>query len=181
MVERVLLCYGTRYGSTAEAAQEMSKAIQELGTRVDLVNLKNGPPSGPLHDYDLVIVGSGIQAGRWTKEPLDFISRNADALAKIKVALFVVCGSAGSPDTCQEAQTEYLDRIAASYPFLNVVSTGLFGGVFDFKKYNFAVRTLVRSIVKKQMQGNEVPEVVDFRDLGKVRAWAAGLVRNANP
>jgi menaquinone-dependent protoporphyrinogen oxidase len=181
MVERVLLCYGTRYGSTAEAAQEMSKAIQELGIKVDLVDLKNGPPSGPLHDYDLVIVGSGIQAGRWTKAPLDFISHNTDALAKIKVALFVVCGYAGSPDKCQIAQREYLDNIAASYPSLNVISTGLFGGVFDFKKYNFAVRTLVRSIMKKQIQGNEVPEVVDFRDLGKVRAWAVSLVRNASP
>jgi menaquinone-dependent protoporphyrinogen oxidase len=176
MEKKVLVCYGTRYGSTAEVAQEIGKTIQELGCQVDVVDLKESKSRPQPKGYDLVVVGSGIQAGRWTKEPLDFMTRNKDMLAKTRVALFVVCANAGSPDTCQVAQTEYLDKIAASYPSISFVSTGSFGGVFDFKKYSRPVRALVKSIVKKQMSGGEVPEKIDMRDWDKVRTWASELI-----
>lgn len=176
MAEKVLVCYGTRYGSTAEVAAEIGRTIQEWGVAADVVDLKKGKvqPSG----YDLVVIGSGIQAGKWTKEALGFITRHKDALAETRVALFVVCASAGSPDKCSFAQTEYLDKIAASFPFLDVVTTGLFGGVFDFKKYSAPVRMLVKSIVKKQTPDGNVPEKIDMRDWDKVRAWAKSIAES---
>jgi menaquinone-dependent protoporphyrinogen oxidase len=173
MAEKVLVCYGTRYGSTAEVAAEIGKTIQESGVTTDVADLKKSKiePVG----YDLVVIGSGIQAGKWTKEPLEFITRHRAALAETKVALFVVCASAGSPDKCDFAQAEYLDKIAASFPALNVVSTGLFGGVFDLKKYSAPVRMIVKSIVKKQTPDGKVPEKIDMRDWDKVRAWAKSV------
>jgi len=165
MTERVLIGYGSRYGSTAETAEAMAKAVQEVGAQVDLVNLKKANPSSPIEDYNLVVIGSGIQAGRWTKEPLEFIKDNLNALSKTKVAIFVVCGYAASPEKCDFAQSEFLDKIVEEYPDLSPVSTGLFPGVFDFSKYNFAVKALVKRIVKQQMEpGEEVPEKIDFRD-----------------
>ena len=176
MADKILVCYGTRYGSTAEVATEIGKTIQELGVTADVVDLKKGKvqPSG----YDLVVIGSGIQAGKWTKEALGFIARHKDALAETKVALFVVCASAGTPDGCVIAQTEYLDKIAASFPFLNVATTGLFGGVFDFKKYSAPVRMIVKNIVKKQTPDGKVPEKIDMRDWDKVRAWAKSIAES---
>jgi menaquinone-dependent protoporphyrinogen IX oxidase len=132
-----------------------------------------------LTEYDLVVIGSGIAAGHWAKESLEFIEKNQEALAKTKVALFVVCGDAGDPTRCGEAQVNYLDAIAAQYPSISPVSTGLFGGMFDFKKYNFAIKALVKNIVKKRMpEGAEVPPVMDFRDPEKVRDWVTGLVNS---
>ena len=172
MASKTLICYGTRYGTTAEIVGEMVKTARETGAEVDVIELgKKIPVVGP-GEYDLVIVGSGIQAGRWKKEPLKFIEENLEALRASKFALFVVCGDAGSPEQCDYAQAQYLDAIVASYPDLEPVSTGLFGGMFDFKKYSFPVRALVKRIVKSRAPpGEDVPEVIDFRDWEKIREW----------
>lgn len=155
----------------------MVKAAQEAGASIDAVDLNEGNLPAPLAEYDLIAIGSGIQAGQWTKEPLKFLEENAAELATKKVALFVVCGDAGDPAKCDEAQTMYLDNISAKYPEITPVSTGLFGGVFDFKKYNFVVRRLVKGIVKKTLtEGEEVPEVMDFRNWDQIREWITGLV-----
>lgn len=179
MTERVLIGYGSRYGSTAEVSEAMAKTAQESGVQVDLVNLRKEKPTHPIEDYDLVVIGSGIQGGRWTKEPLELIKNNLDALSKTKVAIFVVCGYAASPDKCDMAQSEFLDKIVIEYPDLAPVSTGLFPGVFDFSKYNFAVKALVKSMVKKEMEpSQEVPEKIDFRDWDMVNDWITNLVNS---
>ena len=176
-MKRIAICYGSRYGTTTGIVEEMAAAAQEAGATVDTVNLKKERLPSPLSDYDFIVIGSGIAAGQWTKEPLKFMEKNAEELARRNVALFVVCGDPGDPARCSDAQAAYLDKIAAQYPGISPVSTGLFGGMFDFKKYNFLVRKLVQSIVRKNMpEGQELPEVIDFRDPEKVRNWIAELV-----
>jgi menaquinone-dependent protoporphyrinogen IX oxidase len=178
MTKKILICYGTRYGTTAEVVQEMSNTARETGTQVDVVNLKKGTPFPSPEGYDLVIVGSGIQAGQWTKEPLDFIEQNLESLSKTKTALFVVSGYAGNPDKVAEAQAEYLDKTIEKYPGLSPISTALIGGMFEFKKYNLVVRALVKRIVKSQLPlGEEVPEKIDFRDWDMIRDWIKELVQ----
>jgi len=178
MIEKALICYGSRYGTTTEVVQEMVKTAEGLGTKIEAVFLKKDKPPTNLHEYDLVIIGSGIAAGQWTKEPLDFIKNHLDILSKVRVALFVVCGDAGSPEKCEDAQLAYLDKIVEKYPGLSPVSTALIGGVFDFKKYNFAVRALVKKIVKAQLPpGEEVPEKIDFRNWDKIRDWIRQLLQ----
>lgn len=176
-MKRIAICYGSRYGTTTGIVEEMAKAAQEAGATVDMVDLKKGSHPFSLSDYDLIIIGSGIAAGQWTKEPRKFMEKHTEELSKTKVALFVVCGDAGNPDLCDDAQVAYLDKIAAQYPEITPVSKGLFGGMFDFKKYNFMVRKLVQGIVKKNLpEGEELPEVIDYRDPGKVRNWIVDLV-----
>lgn len=178
MTERMLICYGSRYGTTTEVVQEMKKTAEELGVTPETVFLKKENPPATLHAYDLIVIGSGIATGKWTNEPLDFIKNNIEDLAGQKIALFVVCGDAGNPERCDEAQKMYLDSISEQYPTLSPVSTALIGGVFDFKKYNFAVRALVKRIVKSQMPSDEeLPEKIDFRDWDKIRGWIQQLLQ----
>ncbi|MFW9833681.1 MAG: flavodoxin domain-containing protein [Candidatus Thorarchaeota archaeon] len=178
MMNKILIVYGTRYGSTAEVVQDMSKTARELGVQVDVVNLEKGTPFPNPEGYDLVIIGSGIRMGQWTKQPLEFIEEKLDSLTKTKVALFVVSGYAGNPDKVAEAQAEYLDSMPEKYPGLFPISTALIGGVFEFKKYNLVVRALVKNIVKSQMPpGEELPEKLDFRDWNMIHDWITGLVQ----
>ncbi len=175
-MKRIAICYGSRYGTTTGIVEEMVNAAQEAGATVDAVNLKKENLSSSISDYDIIVIGSGIAAGQWTKEPRKFMEENIEELSNTKVALFVVCGDAGNPDLCNDAQAAYLDKIAAQYPEITPVSTGLFGGMFDFKKYNFLVRKLVQGIVRKNLpEGQELPEVIDYRDSEKVRNWIVDL------
>ena len=178
MMNRILIVFGTRYGTTTEVVQDMSNTARELGVHVDAVNLEKGTPYPDPEGYDLVIIGSGIQAGQWTKRPLKFIEEKLDALSKTKVALFVVSGYAGNPDKVAEAQAEYLDSMPEKYPGLSPISTALIGGMFEFNRYNLVVRALVKRIVKSQMpEGEELPEKIDFRDWDMIRDWITGLVQ----
>jgi menaquinone-dependent protoporphyrinogen oxidase len=176
MTDKILICYGTRYGSTSEVVNAMATAAMELGRSVDVVNLKDASPPSDISEYDLVVIGSGIRAGQWTDEPIRFMKNNLAALTQRKVALFVVCGYAASDDKCDQAQIDYLDSIAKDVG-LTPTSTGLFGGVFDMKKYNFVIRKLVKSIIQKEIPpGEEVPEKIDYRDWGQIKQWMTELL-----
>jgi menaquinone-dependent protoporphyrinogen oxidase len=178
MMNKILIVYGTRYGSTAEVVQDMSNTAGKLGVQVDVVNLEKGTPFPNPEGYDLVIIGSGIRMGQWTKGPLKFIEKKLDSLVKTKVALFVVSGYAGNPDKVAEAQAEYLDSMPEKYPGLSPISTALIGGVFEFKKYNLVVRALVKNIVENQLPpGEELPEKLDFRNWDMIHDWIIGLVQ----
>lgn len=177
MTRNLLICYGTRYGSTAEVAEKMAETAREIGVAVDLVDLKRNKIRERIQDYDLIVIGSGILGGRWTKEPLKFIEDNLDVLSKAKVAIFVVCGFAAREDKCETAQVEYLDHFSVEFPGLSPVLTGLFAGVFDFKKYSFPVRALVKRMIKRQIpSGEEVPDKIDYRNWHKIREWITGLL-----
>ena len=123
MIDKTLICYGSRYGTTTEIVREMAKTAQELGVETETVFLKKEKPLSNIQDYDLVLIGSGIQAGQWTKEPLNFIKNNLESLSKQRVALFVVCGDAGNPERCSEAQLLYIDNILEKYPGISPIST----------------------------------------------------------
>ncbi len=177
MTSKVLICYGSRYGTTTEVVQEMAKTAEDLGVKVNTVFLKKEKPPSSFNEYDLVIIGSGIQAGRWTKEPLSYIKNNIDSLSRTKVALFVVCAYADDPEKRDEAQTLFLDNIIEQYPGLLPISNALIGGAFDFDKYNFAVRALVKNMVSRKLPpGEEMPEKIDFRDWDQIRHWITELV-----
>ena len=177
MNEKVLVCYGSRHGSTAEISERISETLRGHGAEVDLVDLKKEKAKG-IKDYDIVVIGSGIQMGKWTKEALKFIKKHRDILAQKKVAIFVSCLSAAQPDKCNTARREYLENIDESFPEINPISRGLFGGLIDTTRGNFVTRTVMQALVKSLVEDDEVPpERIDLRDWEQIRLWAEELLR----
>jgi menaquinone-dependent protoporphyrinogen IX oxidase len=156
----------------------MANTFREMGINADAIDLKKGAKELFLDDYDLVILGSGIMAGRWSKEPLKFIKSNLHALLEKRVALFVVCAYAANPEMCDTVQTQFLDKVVEKYPGFSPVSTAYFGGVVDFDKYNFAVRKVMEAMARR-MAGpdEEIPRRTDLRDWDKIREWTKSLVQ----
>ncbi len=176
MTKQALIAYGTRYGSTAEVAERIGEALSEKGLTVTVLNTKEESAPTNLIDFDLVIVGSGILAGRWTKEPIEFLKENKSVLADKDVALFVVCAYAANPKTRDDAFQNYLVDVGRDLDSITPISLGFFGGVIDFSKYNFAVRALMKRMVKSTTGDEEVSEFMDLRDWEKIESWAKSLV-----
>lgn len=84
---KALIVYGTRYGTAAEIAEEIGKVMENEGVEVDLVDSR-GLKDCDVSPYDLVVVGSGIKIGKWTKGSLKFLQNNEFSLLGKKVALF---------------------------------------------------------------------------------------------
>ena len=92
MIKAVVL-YGTRYGATADTSEIIGDVLRQEGFEVRVVNAKTDKVQS-IREFELVIVGSGIRIGRWTKEPEKFLGKFQQELSKKKVALFVCCGGA---------------------------------------------------------------------------------------
>jgi menaquinone-dependent protoporphyrinogen oxidase len=183
-----LIVYGTRYGATEMTSNEIADVFRQEGLDVKVVNLKDEKVND-VAEYELVVVGSGIQIGKWTKEPEKFVSKNQKELAKKKVALFVCCGAAqpideeGKDETkMEEAKTKYLDEKAAKYG-LQPVALGFFGGVYNFNRVSWLFRKFMSS-VKPQLEAAGVPEtepgLYDTRDTNAIRGWAKEVAQKVN-
>lgn len=176
MTERALVCFGTRYGSAGEIAEKIAESLRERGAQVDVVDLKKGKVKN-LATYDLVVIGSGIQMGKWTKHPLKFIKKNRDTLSHKKVALFVSCMTARLPDKRDQSRRDYLDAIVEDYPEITLISMGLFGGLIDATKGNLMTKAIMKPVVKALASSeDEAPERIDSRDWDQIRLWAEGLI-----
>jgi menaquinone-dependent protoporphyrinogen oxidase len=100
---KALVVYGSRYGTSAEIAEDIAKTLKEENVKTDLVNSRD-MKEWDISPYDLVVAGSGIKMGKWTKASLKFLDKNRLALANKKVALFVSCGAANKEKTLAEGQ-----------------------------------------------------------------------------
>jgi len=182
---KALIVYGTRYGAAASTSEDIAEVLSKEGLDVKVVNLKKEKVKD-ITEYELVIVGSGIQINKWTGEPEKFLKKFQKELAKKKVALFVCCGSAEPIDdktdkatSIENARTKYLEEKAAKYN-LQPIALGLFGGVYNFNKVPWLFGKFMESI-KPQLEEAGVPQtepgLYDTRDLNAIRSWAKELAQ----
>ena len=107
---RVLIAYGSRYGSTEEIASRLAGFLEEVRVEATVLDVKKERSWPSLEDYDGVIVGSGVKISKWMREPLSFLRRKADELVGRRLALFVSCLSVlTDPDNARE---ELLEKVA---------------------------------------------------------------------
>ncbi|MGB9977723.1 flavodoxin domain-containing protein [Methanobacterium sp.] len=174
---KTLIVYGTRYGTAAEIAEEIGKTIENKGIEVDLIDSRSTKNYDISH-YDMVIVGSGIKIGKWTKGSLKFLEDNKSALSDKKVALFVTCGAANMEETIAEGQEKYLDEVAEKYLSNKPVAMGLFGSIYDPNaKHGLMYKLATKFIIKKGLdkQGINTSKRIDYRDWDEIRTWAFNL------
>ncbi|MHA2389948.1 MAG: flavodoxin domain-containing protein [Candidatus Hodarchaeales archaeon] len=132
MTNKVLIAYGTRFGSTEEISSKFAEIMRDKGLDTTVIDIKKD--KWPLLDqFDAILIGSSIKMGRWTKEAKNFLQKNTSVLKKKSfLAVFVSSGEAGDPEKYQEAKTKYVQNVLTEIGFdLNKVMHEAFGGVFD--------------------------------------------------
>lgn len=168
---KALIAYGSNTGVTAEIAERIGGVLEGEGFEVHLSNLKKEKPSP--EEYDLVLVGSGIKIGQWIKESRQYLGSLQGFRGK--VALFVSCGDAVVPEKRAGAQSSYLDTIAETYGLVPV-STGLFAGCYNWPRYNFFLKQLMKGILKDQgIVGVDTSKPLDYRDWAHIENWTKEL------
>lgn len=178
---RALVAYGSRWGSTEEVARELTSLLRKGGRTTDMLDLGKNE-TVDLEAYDMVVIGSGIAYGSWSKGALRFLDLNASALSEKRVAMFACCGDLlFDPSKAEEYERKYLQDVARRYE-LEPFSLGLFGGVIDFERYSFLVKGILsmKNAGKKDMKerGIDPDKPYDFRDWEKIRAWGKDLLED---
>ncbi len=182
---KALIVFGTRYGATASTSEIIADTLRQEGFEVKVANAKEEKVQSII-EFDLILVGSGIQMGKWTGEAEDFIKKHQEDLSSKKVALFVSCGSAnplseGEQKTKEmdNAKQKYLKDKAAEYK-VKPVALCFFGGCYDFNKMSwFFKRTSIKPKLESAGYKEAKSGLYDLRDLEAIRNWAKELAQIA--
>jgi menaquinone-dependent protoporphyrinogen oxidase len=185
VVLKALIVYGTRYGATAAASDEIGKILREEGFEVKIANARE-EKIRDISEYDLVVVGSGMQLGKWVGEAEDFLRRFQREFEGKKLAIFVstmkmVSEREGKTEDVAEMRRVSLEDKVAKYG-LKPVALGFFGGVIDFNKMGFVARRgmgFLKPVLEKDGFKEVQPGVYDLRDWVEIRDWAWQLAKIA--
>jgi len=168
-----LVVYGSRWGGTVAVAQKIAETLIEEGCRVDIVEARQELSNVAM--YDLIIVGSGIRADKWTKETLSFLEKNMDLLKTKKTALFVSCQMADRPEkeVYEKARYQYLEKTAQQYG-LKPISFGFFGGYMNFHQSHGLIVDIMVRVNRKSLSRNglDTRKVYDTRNWSNIADWA---------
>ncbi len=194
MSKKILIAYGSRYGSTEEIAHTMAEILENAGLETQLLDLRRTKHKDwpPLTSFDGVLVGSGIKIGRWTKEVSAFLKTHADELKALKpkglvVGVFVSSGMASTPGQQEEARRKYLEEVLTNIGIIDAVATyDAFGGVDNLSPsapMGFLDKRML-SMAAKQMAKDGTPLTEgarnDLRDWDQIRAFTEHFAELVN-
>lgn len=184
MSSRILIAYGTRYGATASTADAIATVLRGAGHPVTVVDTRREKVND-LASFDAVILGTGMQIGRWTRSVMRFARRHRAALAETRLAIFVSSGGQGMPENEAPDKRAELERSCLHEKVeklgLSPMATAIFGGVWDFDHFPWWAH-MAKGEIEKQIAAAELtalrPGFYDTRDWERIRAWARELAQD---
>jgi menaquinone-dependent protoporphyrinogen oxidase len=167
MINKILVTYATRAGSTAGVAEAIGRTLSESGALVDVLPMQ---AVNDLSPYQAVVAGSAIQNKQWLPEAVQFIQAHRDELAQKPFAAFLVCMTLAMKNAGQYRPfvSDFLQPVRT---LVKPVSEGLFAGSLDIRKVpsagdRFKFRLSV--LLGVWSEG-------DHRDWNAIRTWALSL------
>lgn len=140
---KTIIIFDTKTGASQTCAELLSKKLD-----AETADLRAVQPD--IAGYELVVIGGGIYAGRFSPRLRKFIKKNVAALQTKKLAFFVCC--AGEDD--------YQKSLPASIPqdLLNkAVAVECFGYCVDIERAEGFMTKLVAKIMKKAFDSQGKP------------------------
>jgi menaquinone-dependent protoporphyrinogen oxidase len=133
---KCIIIYTTKYGSVEKAAKRLES---KMDGEVRLVNIMK--EQGPvLDEYDCVILGGSIYAGKVQKKLTDYMTKNISFLLKKKVGLFI-CAGQPEPVRSQELQASFPPEL-----FEHAAAKDVFGYEYQVEKMNFFEKLMLKAI-----------------------------------
>ncbi len=180
MSKRVLIAYGSRYGSTEEISQEIAKVLEKQGLEVQLVDLKKTKSKDwpSIEPFDGVLVGSGIRIMKWVKEPQEFLLKHKGEFQEKKLGIFISSGFASITDKREQAKKDWIEKTMEKVG-VKADLYDAFGGVFDFSESS-RIGGLDKRILKMAAKGMSKEFGIkidekgknDFRDWNQIHSFA---------
>ena len=160
---RILVTYGTKYGSTADIATRVGQRFTEAGFDTDVLHANFGID---ITKYDGLVVGSPMYAGTWLTDPSLLLVVNKESVAELPVALFSVgMIDVKHPGKLREEHDAWVEKAFVNEGIeLNVIATGLFNGSYSPRNLPWWMR-IIEGILRVTPRG-------DHRDWQRIEQWA---------
>jgi menaquinone-dependent protoporphyrinogen oxidase len=177
-VAKIGVFYHSVEGQTEKIAYHIVETAAAEGMEADLARVVDAPPK--LGDYDAIVVGGSVHAGKHHKELKRFVKLHLAELAATPSAFFSVSLSAAEED--EESQVA-VHRIADGF----LAETGwkpqlvaLFGGALAYTRYGFVVRHVMKRISKHHGGPTDTSRDYEMTDWAAVEDFARDIVALAS-
>lgn len=175
-MNKIIILYGSSYGSTAEVAIRIGEILKEDGVGSHVYNLKDimNDKNFNLEDYRGIILGSGIYAGQWNKGAKKFMKTYSEKIKErnLSFGMFVLCGEASKPSKIPELKKRFIEEKLNKY---NVKSQlcEVFGGVVDLSEDTNLGRFTLKllKMINKKDPNVKLGQRNDFRDWDQIRVF----------
>ncbi|OHW63510.1 flavodoxin [Andreesenia angusta] len=127
--------YTSEHGTAEKAATELKKKI---GGEVDLIDLKR--ERGYVENYDNIILGSGIYAGKVSKELKSFIEKNLEEIMKRNHGVYICSREEGDNSKKYFTANFRFDLLQTSF------CTAHLGHGIDLQKLGFIKKLLFKKV-----------------------------------
>jgi menaquinone-dependent protoporphyrinogen oxidase len=159
-MNRVLVAYASKHGSTAEIAAAVAQTLNDCGLLAACIDAGE---VGSLESYHAVVLGSAVYMKRWRHEARRFLRDHAEELQMRPFWVFS-SGPVGDPANDKPGWSEPHGTITTAER-LGVRDHHVFGGSLPPEAGGMA-RSMARSTP---------PEYRDRRDWDEIRDWAQGI------
>jgi menaquinone-dependent protoporphyrinogen oxidase len=172
MSRRVLVLYGSTYGHTGTIARRIADVLEANGAAVTLLSGDAIPRDASPCDYDGVVIGASVIAGRHQRALQAFARQHRAVLNDMPSAFFSVSASAASFDEhgrslARECLAKFL-RQTGWYPAL----TESIAGAIRYTRYNPLVRWWMRRICAKSGGPTDTSRDHELTDWAQVDRFA---------
>jgi menaquinone-dependent protoporphyrinogen oxidase len=174
---RILIVYATSYGQTAKIAGRIADVLMASGVAVTLVNAGNHPRDFHAGEFDGVIIGGSIIAGRHQRSLVRFVRGHRALLNACPSAFFSVSGSAASPMETERAKARRLVDVFLDMTGWHPAVTETIGGAMAYTKYNPLLRWIVKRTSKAAGGPTDTSRDHEVTDWAQVERFVEAFVK----
>jgi menaquinone-dependent protoporphyrinogen oxidase len=156
---KTLIVYATKHGCTEKCAYRLK---ENLSGEIELANLKN-KPKHRIEEYDTVLIGGSIHAGRIQKSVPKFCKTHLGSLLKKKIGLFICCMEKG------EKAEEQFGKAFPKELQDHAKAKGCFGGALDFDKMNFIEKAILKKVANIEKSISDISEKSIQKFISEIR------------
>jgi menaquinone-dependent protoporphyrinogen IX oxidase len=161
--KKTLILFGSKYGTTEEIAHTIAKGLsRNTNTNYDpstsdsvvLANFKKlGPVKSKIHEFERIILGAPIYAGRSPGYIARFVDKYEHQLRIAEVHLFIICSARG-----EEARVN-LEQAFTPWILAHAKSKNTFGGRIILDK----LKSMDSFLIKRAANVLEDVDTIDHK------------------
>jgi len=169
---RIAIIYGTRYGQTTKIAERMKQVLTDAGHDVWIGRADTLSRHFSASEYDAVIIGGSVIAGRHQRYLERFVRAHRDEVTQMPSAFFSVSGSAGGSTEQDQANARRVLDAFLTKTGWHPRTTATIAGAMAFTKYGVFTRILLKRISRREGGPTDTSRDHELTDWHQVARFA---------